>query len=266
MGTLPISLLGPSGHSHVSVSLPRVPGQAPEKDAPANTCSTSQRLGKALDSWECSVPELLPPPGIGCSARAMEIGTFRELLEVGAGFWDSSATSAPCAGRENSWAELSQSCESTRESCSPHPAQQSCTPTPGANPTVLTVEHRIRLPLEAKGLGICRQTNNGTLLPPSTGSVGRCLSWNIHLPKCASSPGNLLSWIPFLCLLQPLSTPGEVSPTPQSLDLGVPQDQHPEIPTGPAGLGLEQWDLSSRSSSHGKGVQQSCGSWCPCSR
>ncbi|XP_041881680.1 keratin, type II cytoskeletal 8-like [Corvus kubaryi] len=43
-----------------------------------------------------------------------------------------------------------------------------------------------------------------------------------------------------------------------NLDLEVPQDQHPEIPTGPAGLGLEQWNLSSRSSSssHGKGVQE----------
>uniref|UniRef100_A0A8C3GTM3 IF rod domain-containing protein n=1 Tax=Corvus moneduloides TaxID=1196302 RepID=A0A8C3GTM3_CORMO len=97
-------------------------------------------------------------------ALAMEIVTFRELLEGaesrrGTGLQDSSAASVPWAGRENSCTEQSQSCESTRQSCTGQliPSQQSCKRTPGANPTVPTVQYRIRLPLEAKGVGIFRQ-------------------------------------------------------------------------------------------------------------
>lgn len=91
----------------------------------------------------------------------------------GTGFQDSSATLVPCAGRENSWTKLSQSCDPTRQPAqvsSSHPAQQSCKPRPGA--IALCQQIQIRLTLEAQGVGIHRQTNI-TLFPLSTDSVGK---------------------------------------------------------------------------------------------
>lgn len=56
---------------------------------------------------------------------------------------------------------------------SSHPAPQSCKHMPGANPTVGTAGYRIRLALEAKGVGIYRQTNNVTFFALSTHFVGK---------------------------------------------------------------------------------------------